>query len=70
MSIIRGAKSANEIISTLVVAVASVGLLWTLLGSRPTSPEPVEEVDFTLDASRLTNMVGSGDAVIVRVHRL
>jgi protein-disulfide isomerase len=65
MPIVPSAKSALEILTTQLVAVASVALLWTLLGSRPTGPEPVEDVEFTLDASRLTNMVGSGDAVIV-----
>lgn len=65
MSSVRGAKWAFEILGTQLLAVASVAVLWNLLGSRPVGPEPVEDVEFVLDASRLTNMVGSGEAVIV-----
>lgn len=68
MSIATRRRSIWELVGTQLAAVGSIALLWVLFGAGEPEQEPaVEDVEFTLPASRVTNMLGSGDVAIVEL---
>ena len=63
-------KAALETLSTVVVIAAAVALLWTIFFKKPepavaAAPPKVQEVQESIPAPRLTNVMGSGPLAIV-----
>lgn len=69
MNALGRAKAALETLSTVLVIVASSGLVWTLSFKQPAvpppPPPPISDVKETIEAKYLTHVEGTGPIAIV-----
>ena len=70
MTALQRAKGIVETLSSVLVVVAASGLIWTLFfkqqpAAADVRPQPISDVNETIEAKHLTNVEGSGPIAIV-----